>query len=291
MNAQHPIRNPRVLLSVSMLLCAALVFGCQDTETPVGPELDTSAVSETAGVTFAGAKPVCDPPNTDPPHPSCNDDGDSGNGFTVVMEGGLMTALNDDEEPIPIPQVLDTFKENKRQISGKIEVFEVKLNLTATQAHAMTGNPNALPDGCSFTCDDAAFPNPEDHPCDGVFGTLANEFVSNVQREHPGLNIGFDKNAVNGEALSGTNCHFTGIANIAPDPLGVVILGVVIRNCLVGGNIETKEYIVKADDANRVEAGRRFETDGNPGLGPQDYRASLSCPLLDVFTVTFAAAE
>ena len=274
MNAQHPIPNPRVLLGVFMLLCAALVVGCQDIETPVGPELDTSAVSETAGVS-AGAKPDC---NLDPTHPSCGgDDGGDGNAFTVAMMGGLVTT----SDP---PQILDSFKENKRQISGEMDVFTVGLSLTVSRDEAL-----ADPTTCSLSCDDAAVA-PAGLDCGQVFDILANAFVS-VEQPHPtvatsgyaGLNIGFNKNAVNGPPLS--NCPFTGIAAFEPPSGG----GVLIRNCQVTGDPDARVFTVDTDPANTVEAGQRFETDGDESeLGPQDYRASLNCPLKDAFTVTFA---
>ncbi len=92
--------------------------------------------------------------------------------------------------------------------------------------------------------------------------------------------------------LSGSDCPFTGIAQITPVEGGYVV----IRNCYVTStdNIDgLREFTVEANRANNmVETGQRFETGGDPNeLGPQDYRASLSCPLKDAFTVTFAAAE
>lgn len=43
MNAQHPMHNPRVLLGAAVLLCAALVVGCQDTPLPVAPDVEQDA--------------------------------------------------------------------------------------------------------------------------------------------------------------------------------------------------------------------------------------------------------
>ena len=63
------------------------------------------------------------------------------------MTGGLVTTSTP-------PQVLDSFKENKRQISGKMDVFTVGLNLADTKMNALD-----FPGTCSFTCDDAVLAN------------------------------------------------------------------------------------------------------------------------------------
>ena len=69
--------------------------------------------------------------------------------------------------------------------------------------------------------------------------------------------------------------------------------GVLIQNCHVKGDVESRIFTVgDTDPANTVETGRRFDTDGDgSNQGPQDYRASLVCPLKDTFTVTFKAEQ
>lgn len=243
-------------LGVFVLVCAGLVVGCQDQAIPVAPNADDTAV--------LGKK------------------GGGGNGggaaFTVAMVGGVDTqGLHD----------LGSFKENRRQISGKVDVFTVKLDLMQTKAYAFP----VLGEGCSFTCDDPALECAVGAP-DGVHEILANAFVSDAA-PHPteatpgytGLNIGFDKDA----ALDATvlsSCPFTGIAGFEPPSGG----GVLIRNCYVRyvGDPTDRTFRVEAHSANTVSTARRFETDGNEGLGPQDYRASLACPIKDAFTVSFA---
>ena len=86
----------RALLGISALFCTTLLlFGCQDTEIPVGPELDTSAVSETVGDTFAGAKP--DPSSCDGPNPDhhCPDSGGNGDTPTLSLAGGMQATAFD----------------------------------------------------------------------------------------------------------------------------------------------------------------------------------------------------
>ncbi len=260
MNAQNLFQNPRVLLYAAVLLCAALIVGCQDQAIPVALEDGDIAVETSASKGKPG--------------------GGDGNGFTVALTGGLVAA----------PQDLGTFKENKRQISGKINVFTVGLSLGLSKTNALD-----FPGTCSFSCDDAALannPDPDADTCDEVYVILADAFVS-PSAPHPtvatsgytGLNIGFDPDA----ALDATvlsSCPFTGIAGFEPPSGG----GVLIRNCYVTyvGEPTDRTFRVEAHSANTVSTGRRFETDGNEGLGPQDYRASLACPLEDAVTVTFA---
>jgi len=282
MNAQHPIHHPRVLLSVSMLLCAALVVGCQDIETPVGPELDTSAVSETAGVTFAGAKPVCDPP-TDPPHPSCKPDGGGGGGsaFTVAMTGGLVTTSD---------QVRDTFKDNKKRIIGEADIVEVKMNLV---------NTPLSPNDCSFNCDEASLSGNPALNCNipgPVYNSLAEAFVTSDPMLYPGLSVAFDKDDALAGEPSGQGCLFTGISDLGLGQGG----GVVIRNCMVTyeGDPATidddtieRTFKVHVHEDNTVSTGRRFDANEDGEVGQTEYRADLVCPLQVEFTVTFAPEQ
>ena len=90
--------------------------------------------------------------------------------------------------------------------------------------------------------------------------------------------------------MSGNACPFTGISWISLEEGG----GVVIRNCLVTSTDDIDDDTgprtleVVANPANTVSTGRRFDADGDGVVGPQDYRASLDCPLRDAFTVTIA---
>ena len=57
MKTEYVLRR-RALLGISALFCTTLLlFGCQDTAIPVGPELDSPVAFETVGDTYAGKKP------------------------------------------------------------------------------------------------------------------------------------------------------------------------------------------------------------------------------------------
>ena len=92
------IVRQRALLGISALFCTTLLlFSCQDSAHPVGPELDSHVVAEEAGVS-ASAKPTC-------PGNSCKPDDDEppgGLSFALTFDESMPTIFKSDRTGDPV---------------------------------------------------------------------------------------------------------------------------------------------------------------------------------------------
>lgn len=107
------------LFGGAVLVCAMLVFGCQDSSIPVGPDVASDADSPAS---LSKHKEGHDPPGGG---------GGGGGGevtLKVTMAGGLLTAS---------AQAVDTKRDNKRSLFLTSNPFTVETNLANTHAEAV----------------------------------------------------------------------------------------------------------------------------------------------------------
>ena len=109
-----------------MFCTTLLLFGCQDTAIPVGPELVSPVASETAGVTFAAGKPDPGSCITSNPDHHCPDSGDPGGDPVGTL------SLADDMEAEPFDVVFEV-KDGVLRISNNNNIIttpkpDIKLN-------------------------------------------------------------------------------------------------------------------------------------------------------------------